>query len=180
MRVLAVDTQSKVMAVVIVTDEGAVGEVLDAGVTHSQTLMPTIDKVLKDNGLTIDDIDTYAVDVGPGSFTGIRIGVNTINALAYATSKRVIEFDAFDANELKSTGVRAIDCKHGNYYVKRDGVLSVESGESLEGEEVLYLDPNRLSVQSIADAVRSNVSATIEQAVPKYVRESEAERNICV
>ena len=96
MRVLAVDTQSKVMAVVIVTEDSEVGLVVNAGVTHSQTLMPTIDKVLGDNGLSIEDIDAYAVDVGPGSFTGIRIGVNTVNALAYATSKRVVEFDAFD------------------------------------------------------------------------------------
>ena len=180
MRVLAVDTQSKVMAVVIVTEDSEVGLVVNAGVTHSQTLMPTIDKVLGDNGLSIEDIDAYAVDIGPGSFTGIRIGVNTVNALAYATSKRVVEFDAFDANESKYLTVGAIDCKHGNYYVKRDGVLSVESGDSLQGAEVVYLDPTRISVQSIADAVRANVSTTVEQAVPKYVRESEAERNICV
>ena len=153
---------------------------IDAGVTHSQTLMPTIDKVLGENSLSIKDIDAYAVDVGPGSFTGIRIGVNTVNALAYATSKRVIEFDSFDANQVKNASVKAIDCKHGNYYVKRGDTLSVESGDALEGEEVIYLDPTRISVQSIADAVRANITTTVEQAVPKYVRESEAERNICV
>lgn len=180
MNILAVDTQSKIMAVVIVSEDTERGVVLNAGVTHSETLMPTIDEVLRTNDLTLDDIDYFAVDVGPGSFTGIRIGVNTINALAYATSKQVIQFNAFEANVDRIDGINAIDCKHSNYYVEIDGELSVASKEVLSNKKVNYLDATSISISSIASAVRRNLENLVTQAVPEYVRESEAERNLCV
>lgn len=57
--------------------------------THSETLLPAIDEVLKEAGLKIGDIDIYGVTIGPGSFTGIRIGISTVKGLSLVTGKKV-------------------------------------------------------------------------------------------
>ena len=76
MNILAVDTAGKTAGVALLQDDRLLYEVyLDGGMTHSETLMPMIDTCLKMCGLTCADIDLYAVNAGPGSFTGLRIGL---------------------------------------------------------------------------------------------------------
>ena len=60
-----------------------VSRYLNTGLTHSQTLLPLIDGVLSDSGISVDDIDRIAVAVGPGSFTGVKIAVATAKGLAH-------------------------------------------------------------------------------------------------
>lgn len=75
MNILAVDTAGKTAGVALLQDDRLLYEAyLDGGMTHSETLMPMIDTCLKLCGLTCADIDLYAVNAGPGSFTGLRIG----------------------------------------------------------------------------------------------------------
>ena len=75
MNILAVDTAGKTAGVALLQDDRLLYEVyLDAGMTHSETLMPMIDTCLKTCGMTCADIDLYGVNAGPGSFTGLRIG----------------------------------------------------------------------------------------------------------
>ena len=62
----------------------------DTGLTHSRTLMPIVEGILKNTGLTVRDCDAVAVSVGPGSFTGIRIGVAAAKGLAFAAEKPVV------------------------------------------------------------------------------------------
>ena len=84
MKLLAVET-SATSASCCVTEDGAVlsGAAVHTKLTHSQTLMPMIDSVLRCAALDISDIDRLAVAVGPGSFTGIRIGVAAVKGLAF-------------------------------------------------------------------------------------------------
>ena len=83
MKILAVDTSSKICAVAILEDNKVIDEIkLDNGKTHSENLMPIIKEVLEKNNLTLKDINLIAVSVGPGSFTGIRIGIATIKPMA--------------------------------------------------------------------------------------------------
>lgn len=90
MNILAVDTSALTATVAIMKNGVSVFENnITNALTHSETLMPMIDYALKSVKLTPDDIDLYAVSCGPGSFTGIRIGVSAIKALAYATDKPV-------------------------------------------------------------------------------------------
>ncbi len=56
-------------------------------ITHSQTLMPLIETILDSSRFTLDDIDTFAVSAGPGSFTGLRIGISAVKGMAYALRK---------------------------------------------------------------------------------------------
>lgn len=98
MRILAVDTSSNVASAAIVDGDKMVCEcVLNNKLTHSQTLMPMIDEVFKKSEYTPSDIDLFAVSNGPGSFTGLRIGVTTIKGLAHATQKPVCGVNTLEA-----------------------------------------------------------------------------------
>ena len=88
MNILAVDTSALTATVAVMKDGVLVFENnITNALTHSETLMPMIDYALKSVKLSVDDIDLFAVSCGPGSFTGIRIGVSAIKALAYAKNK---------------------------------------------------------------------------------------------
>lgn len=83
MKILAIDTASKICSVAILEKEELVDEInLDNGCTHSENLMPILAEILTKNQLKLTDIDLISCCTGPGSFTGIRIGVATVKALA--------------------------------------------------------------------------------------------------
>ena len=88
MRILALETSAKAVSAAITED----GRVLasgyqDTGLTHSRTLMPIVEHLCRNTGLTVQDMDAIAVAAGPGSFTGIRIGVSAAKGLAFAADK---------------------------------------------------------------------------------------------
>ena len=90
MYVLGIETSTKTGSVAIVSDDGVIAQYsLNIEVTHSERLMSTVDRVLKDTGLAIADFGGFAVAIGPGSFTGLRIGLSTVKGLALATGKPV-------------------------------------------------------------------------------------------
>jgi tRNA threonylcarbamoyladenosine biosynthesis protein TsaB len=90
MLILGIETSTKTGSVAVVSDSGVVAQYsLNIEVTHSERLMSTVDRVLKDTGMTLSRIDGFAVATGPGSFTGLRIGVSTVKGLAFATGKPV-------------------------------------------------------------------------------------------
>ena len=91
MKVLAIDTTSNVATAAVAEDDILLGErVLNYKRTHSQKLMPMISELLEELELKAEDIDVFAAANGPGSFTGLRIGVATIKALAHAADKPVV------------------------------------------------------------------------------------------
>ena len=87
MKLLSVETSSKLCGVSIIEDEKII-DVLekDNGLTHSESLMPLISNILEKNNLKISDFDGFICDIGPGSFTGIRIGVATVKAFVDSSS----------------------------------------------------------------------------------------------
>ena len=85
MRILALETSAKSVSVAVTENGTLLAQAYqDRGLTHSVTLMPLLDGMLKTAGLTLDDMDIIAVAQGPGSFTGIRIGVSAAKGLAWA------------------------------------------------------------------------------------------------
>lgn len=84
MKILAIDS-SAVSASCAVTDNGKLiaQSFVNIGLTHSQTLMPMIESTVKQSGKTLADINLIAVSAGPGSFTGVRIGVSSVKGLAF-------------------------------------------------------------------------------------------------
>ena len=98
MRIIAIDTSAK-SASVAVTENGEIkGEFfINTMLTHSETLMPMVEAVLKSTKLTLDDIDCFAVNSGPGSFTGLRIGIAAVKGMAYALNKPCVAVSTLEA-----------------------------------------------------------------------------------
>jgi tRNA threonylcarbamoyladenosine biosynthesis protein TsaB len=97
LKILAIDTSSAVASVCISEEYKILSEFnVNYKLTHSQTIMPMINKVLDSIECNINDIDYFAVSTGPGSFTGLRIGVGTIKGLAQGGGKRVVGINTLD------------------------------------------------------------------------------------
>ena len=98
MKILGVDTSTPIGSVALIDGDNLVAEhTLDIVQAHSSRLMPAIDSVLKWGNITVDDLDGCAVGIGPGSFTGIRIGVATIKSICYAVDKPIIGVSTLEA-----------------------------------------------------------------------------------
>lgn len=98
MKILAVDTSAKAASVAIAEDNKIVGEFfINTSLTHSQTLMPMIQQLSACTGIGIADIDAFAVNAGPGSFTGVRIGVAAIKGLAFTNNKPCISVSTLES-----------------------------------------------------------------------------------
>jgi len=98
LRILAIDSSATVAAVAIVDNGKLVGEyIINNKMTHSQKLMPMVSELLTTMDLLPRDIDLFAASIGPGSFTGLRIGVASIKAMAYSLEKPVISIPTLDS-----------------------------------------------------------------------------------
>lgn len=111
MKILAVDTTAKTSAVAITENEKLIAStVLNTPTTHSVTLLPMIDALLKASMMTNDDIDIYACSAGPGSFTGVRIGVSLVKGLAFGSDKPCIGVSALEALARNMSMIDGIIC----------------------------------------------------------------------
>lgn len=98
MRILAIDTSGPVCGVAVMKDGAVVYEASAINrMTHSVNLLPMIDTACQSAGLTIAELDRIAVVSGPGSFTGVRIGVSTVKGLAHAHHTPCVAVDALEA-----------------------------------------------------------------------------------
>jgi len=98
MKILAIETSTMLGGVAIADEKGLIAETrLNVKSTHSERLMATIDEQLKQAEMTLADIDAFAVASGPGSFTGLRIGLGTAKGLCFATGKPLVLVPTLDA-----------------------------------------------------------------------------------
>lgn len=98
MKILSVDSSS-VSASVAITENGKIlaESFINNGLTHSQTLMPMVEKTLSDAEISIKDIDLFAIANGPGSFTGVRIGIASVKGMADALNKKCVAVSTLEA-----------------------------------------------------------------------------------
>jgi tRNA threonylcarbamoyladenosine biosynthesis protein TsaB len=97
MKVLGIDTSTMIGAIGIVSEEEILAEVkLNVQITFSEILLSSIDSLLKNIQMKIEEIDGFAIAIGPGSFTGLRIGVSTIKGLIFALNKPVTSIITLD------------------------------------------------------------------------------------
>lgn len=98
MKILSVDSSS-VSASVAITENGSIlaESFINNGLTHSQTLMPMVEKTLNDAEISIKDIDLFAIANGPGSFTGVRIGIASVKGMADALGKKCVAVSTLEA-----------------------------------------------------------------------------------
>lgn len=98
MLILALDSTALVASVALCEDETLIAEfTVNTGHTHSETLLPMVEAALQIAGRSVDDIDLFACTAGPGSFTGVRIGVATIKGLAFGRGKPCIGVSTLEA-----------------------------------------------------------------------------------
>ncbi len=152
MNILAVDTSALTATVAIIKDGVSVFENnITNALTHSETLMPMINYALKSIELAPEDIDLFAVSCGPGSFTGVRIGVSAIKALAYALDKPVFGINtlkalAYNLSVLENVPVCPImDARRSQVY---NAIYRFKNGEP---EEVA--EPGALSVDELCELI---------------------------
>ena len=98
MILLCLDTSGPVAGVALMQDGEVRYEAMAVNAfTHSQSILPMTEEAYQKTGLTVSQTDVFAVTVGPGSFTGVRIGVSTVKALAHAGNKPCVGVDALEA-----------------------------------------------------------------------------------
>jgi len=131
MRILAIDTALDACSAALfdtISDEVIAADSREIGRGHAELLLPIIDGVMKTAGTRFDHIDRFAVTVGPGSFTGLRVGLSAARGFGLVTKKPVIGISTLAAfiaplmtQDQAIPVVAAVDAKHGNLYVQMVG-----------------------------------------------------------
>lgn len=111
MKILALDSTALTASVAVCDDEKLLSEfTVNNGNTHSETILPMIESMLKRLNLTAKDIDVFACSAGPGSFTGVRIGASTIKGLAFGSDKPCIGISTLRSLAYNIQGCGGIIC----------------------------------------------------------------------
>lgn len=111
MIILAIDSTAASGSVAIVKDGTLIAEfTLNTGNTHSETLLPMVESVLSSAGLDVSDVDAFACNEGPGSFTGVRIGASTVKGLAFNTGKPCIGVSTLESLAYNLKHIDGIAC----------------------------------------------------------------------
>ena len=132
MNILALETTDRVASVALLTDGGLLEKRIVSPLRHEETVMPAVDELLAEAGLAPSELTALAVDVGPGSFTGVRIGVCHGNAMAFALGLPTVPVNALEALAFPLLGgphpvAAVIDARNGNGY----GALYAPDGSTL-------------------------------------------------
>ena len=145
MNILSFDTSTKAASVALLKDDVLVGEIfINDKRTHSQKLMPMVESLFKLADITADDLDVLAVCIGPGSFTGLRIAMATVKAMAHAKDLKIVAVDsleslAFNVSDTEKKIIPVLDAQGKKLYT---GVYKACSGkvERIEDIEVVEID----------------------------------------
>lgn len=165
MMILAIDTTTFTGSIALLKDKKLIAEVdIDSSSTYSERLLPAVDFLLKTNQLSIQDMDGFAVSVGPGSFTGIRIGLSTVKSFSYASGKPVAGVSTLKALAEKLRRSQAhllcplLDAKKGEVYAalfesKGDKLLEVIPQGAYSPDRFFSLLPSHRIISFIGNGV---------------------------
>lgn len=182
MNCLAVDTTSTKLTVVVLKDGETFKREIEVGKSgHSRLLMPTVDAVLLESGLSVCDINVVGAVVGPGSFTGIRIGVSAMTAIAFANCAKRVAVTSFDLISYNCANVLAVvDAGHGNAYCAEcENGKTVKAYFASEGiPKGATVAPRCENWEALAGVVREKAERGefVDVLAPYYMRKSQAER----
>ncbi len=173
MKILALDTATQSCSVAIVDDESLLAELTRVNSkTHSRHLMDLINTVCRIADLKAEDMDGFAVTIGPGSFTGLRIGISAIKGLAFSFGKPVVGVSSLDALawqcaqsaylicpllDARKKEVYACRYRFNNNELKKDGTEKVAS----PAEAVRGIREPSIFVGNAVQLYRENISAEL-------------------
>ena len=154
MKIIALETSAVTASVAVTDDERLLAQSFqNSGLTHSATLMPMVSGLLKNTGLTLDEMDVVAVAAGPGSFTGVRIGVAAAKGLAWPGDKpcapcSTLESMAWQCAHMGGEICAAMDARRNQVYCARFRA---------EGGTLTRLTPDRaMGLDGLAEEVRAS------------------------
>lgn len=197
MRMLSVGTSGRTATVALIADGGTILELAgDPTHKHAETLLPLIERLFSQIGAGPGDMDLFCVNVGPGSFTGVRIGVSCVNAMAYALHKKIVPVDALRALcqcriDQPGRTLAALDAANGNAYgaLYENGRTLVEpsaveaaaflrqygAGAVIVGD-IGCQPPVYPSAGLVGEAAWGMQQLAADAVMPMYLRPSQAER----
>ena len=154
MLILAFESSGKAASVALLKDGAIADEIFQqSGVTHSETLLPMAAEMLERNGIKVADLDLIACAYGPGSFTGIRIGVATVKGLSWAAEKKCIGISTAEAmaylfKDKTCTVCTVQDARRSQVY---NALFDIRDGT------VTRLCPDRaLAIEELADELKKS------------------------
>lgn len=152
MKVLAIDTSSVVATCAVLDEEKLLGEyTLNQDMTHSERLIPMVKTLMDSLKLKPENIDLFAGSVGPGSFTGLRIGLATIKGLAHVVDKSVIGISTLEALAFNvpfdGIVIPIMDARRDRVYT---GIYRWENGKLIN-----IMEPTILNIDELLDIVDS-------------------------
>ncbi len=134
MKILAIETSGRTFSAALNEDgRHTASFYYDCGRIHSEMIIPSMERLLRDTGNVFQDIDKFAVSTGPGSFTGIRIGMTAIKTFAQILNKPVAAIDTLSILEksfIEIKGIKtvpAIDALRCDVYVKDGGKIIIKN-----------------------------------------------------
>ncbi len=147
MKILAFDSTATSASIAVTEDENIIGEFfINTKQTHSQTLLPMAEDLLNNTKIDVKDVDLFAVNTGPGSFTGVRIGVAAVKGLAMALNKPCVAVSTLDSMaynllDVDCTAVCVMDARcnqvyNANFQIKDGNVSKMCEDRALSIDEL--------------------------------------------
>ncbi len=173
MKLICLETSAKTASAAVVSDGKVLGVTsVTAGLTHSQTILPALTSLLSGCSMNVSDADGFAVSIGPGSFTGLRIGISAVKGMAQGSGKKCIGVSTLEALAYNFTGLSyticpVMDARCGQVYTSlfwanggepkrlwEDMAISIEELReklsSVEGEVMLVGDGAELVFSALS------------------------------
>ena len=187
MKMLGIDSSTQVNTIALLQDGKLLCEtVLNTNKNHSQRLMPMIDILLKEAGLTVEDLDGVAVSSGPGSFTGLRIGMTTAKALAWSLGKPIVGIPSLDGIAFNAQGVTGTICPILNarrnqvytaiYKMDKGELERISDYMAIEPAELVMKLQNHTQITMLGDGIEEFISIFTESLGDKLAIPSSANR----
>lgn len=181
MDILAVETSASSASVAYVSDNKILGQFyINAGLTHSTTLMPMLENMLKTAKLELKKVDCFAVSIGPGSFTGLRIGIASVKGMALAENKPCVAVSSLEAIAWNFVQTDTIVCPLIDARCKRFFTAVFHCKKN--GEVERLTEDTVLSYEKIADMLKpyENVILAGDGAESAYNLMNEMTENLII
>ena len=199
MKTVIIDTTKKEAYIIAINDEKICVSVVGKEEKHSENLMGHLEDALKNVGLNVNDVDCYGNVSGPGSFTGIRVGLTTLKAFSVVSNKPIINVSIFDVVAPLIKGVFISQCTSTSlYYANINGVVSdygvMDKVEIENIDETIYLleqEQNIINqsyktittdeyINLLVNKIKTKYSNKEYDSNPEpfYIQLSQAERNL--
>ncbi|MDR3048289.1 MAG: tRNA (adenosine(37)-N6)-threonylcarbamoyltransferase complex dimerization subunit type 1 TsaB [Elusimicrobiota bacterium] len=176
MKILSVETTGQSFSAALAIDEKIIADVYyDCGLIHSEKLLTVIKRILEDTNTALESIDKFAVSKGPGSFTGIRVGMTAVKTIAQCLNKPVSAYDSLQilqASMPEIKGVKIvplIDALRNEVYIKRKNDIVIKTIEKAVGslkkykKKIIIIGNAAIAYKTIIEKELGKTAVSLEQ-----------------